>query len=171
MLDVYRKLTQNQFSPALCTLNACIEACPYSAWNAPVGGRIFCQVAFHTLFFADYYLQPNEEGLEQQPFHLQHKAMFRDYEELQDREPESLYDKADVLEYVQFVRGKADRVIGSETETVLSGPSGFERRSFTRAELHPYNMRHIQHHAAQLSLRSRLDFDIDIPWFRTGWTE
>ena len=42
------------------------------------------------------------------------------------------------------------------------------RRYFTRAELHLYNIRHIQHHAAQLILRLRLDTDVDIPWVGRG---
>jgi len=40
---------------------------------------------------------------------------------------------------------------------VLAGQSGFHRRKCSGAELHVYNIRHVQHHAAQLSLRLRLD--------------
>jgi MFS superfamily sulfate permease-like transporter len=32
-----------------------------------------------------------------------------------------------------------------------------------------YITRHIQHHAAQLILRLRRDFEVDIPWFKSGW--
>jgi len=39
----------------------------------------------------------------------------------------------------------------------------------TRAKLHVVNIRHIQHHAAQLSLRLRLDHQEDIPWFSSRW--
>jgi len=56
MLDVFKHTTTNQFEAAFCTLNACIERCPKSAWNAPIVNLLFCQVVFHTLFFADYYL-------------------------------------------------------------------------------------------------------------------
>jgi len=38
----------------------------------------------------------------------------------------------------------------------------------SRAELHIYNIRHIQHYAAQLSLRLRLDTEVDIPWVSHG---
>ena len=40
-----------------------------------------------------------------------------------------------------------------------------------RAELHVYSIRHIQHHAAQLSLRLRLDAGVAIPWIGVGWRE
>jgi hypothetical protein len=41
----------------------------------------------------------------------------------------------------------------------------------SRAELYVYNLRHIQHHAAQLSLRLRLDHGVNIAWVGSGWRE
>ena len=38
----------------------------------------------------------------------------------------------------------------------------------TRAELYVLNLRHIQHHAAQLSLRLRVDADAATPWISSG---
>jgi hypothetical protein len=72
---------------------------------------------------------------------------------------------------MEHCRKKASAVIASETSDTLSAPCGFERRGFSRAELHVYNIRHIQHHAAQLSLRLRLDAKQDIPWIGSGWRE
>jgi hypothetical protein len=42
---------------------------------------------------------------------------------------------------------------------------------FSRAELHVYNIRHIHHHAAQLSLRLRLDTGRGVDWVGSGWRE
>jgi len=42
---------------------------------------------------------------------------------------------------------------------------------FPRVEVHIYNVRHIQHHAAQLILRLRRDHKQGIPWFKSGWPE
>jgi hypothetical protein len=69
-------------------LNLSITSCPDANWNEPVANWKFCQAAFHVVFFADVYLQPSDDvdALKQQPFHLEHKADFRDYEELEDRE-------------------------------------------------------------------------------------
>ena len=39
----------------------------------------------------------------------------------------------------------------------------------SRTELHVYNIRHLQHHAAQMILRLRLDHAIDFPWHKSGW--
>jgi hypothetical protein len=62
-------------------------------------------------------------------------------------------------------------VIAAETAETLTAGCGFQRRPISRAELHVYNLRHIQHHAAQLSLRLRLDAQQEIPWIGSGWRE
>jgi hypothetical protein len=169
MLDTCRALLTHQFEAALAMLSACVDRCPEGAWNSPVGNLAFCQVAFHTLFFADLYLGPDEPSLREQQFHRENAGFFRDYEELQDRRQQLLYDRAAIKRYVDHCRRKARDVIAAETDESLTATCGFPHRTFTRAELHVYNIRHIQHHAAQLSLRLRIDFHAAIPWIGSGW--
>ena len=123
--------------------------------------------------FTDLYLQPTDdvEAFKAQAFHVQNKSAFRDYEELEDRPQVLLYEKPFVLEYLRHVRRKAQETVARETADVLAGPSGFHWRHCSRAELHVYNIRHIQHHAAQLSLRLRLDANVDVPWVSHEWKE
>lgn len=169
MIDTMKELLVHQYEAALCTLNHCIEQSPNHVWNGNVARYPFSQVVFHTLFFADVYLDAPGDGFKQQPFHVQHADFFADYEQLQWHEPVSTYDKPSIRRYMSHIRQKAARVIQAETAESLSGPCGFERRNFSRAELHIYNIRHIQHHAAQLILRLRLDSDVNVPWVGTGW--
>jgi hypothetical protein len=171
MIDVFKQLVSHQFEAALCTLSICIDKCPDSAWDAPVANYKFCQVAFHTVFYADYYLGRNDPSFREQSFHLENADFFRDYEEFIDRPPVLLYDRATIQKYIEHCRRKAPLAIAAETADSLAAPCGFPRKSFSRAELHVYSIRHIQHHAAQLSLRLRLDHQIDIPWVRTGWDD
>jgi hypothetical protein len=171
MLEAYKTLVTNQFEAALCTLNLCVDRCPEHLWNQPVGTYPVSLVAFHTLFFADFYLGADETSQKSQSFHKEHAAIFADYEQLEDREPVCRYEKGFIKAYLEHCRQKAHRVIAAETEATLNAPCGFPRKTFSRAELHPYNIRHIQHHAAQISLRLRLDAKVDIPWVRSGWQE
>jgi hypothetical protein len=171
MIDTVKSLLASQFEASLCTVAHCVAKCPAELWNAPVAKYPFCQVAFHTLFFADYYLGPDPESMRQQPFHLANPNFFADYEQLQDREPVSLYERPAIERYLAFCRTKAVATVNAETEADLTAPAKFARRNCSRAELHVYNIRHIQHHAAQLILRLRLDTDIDIPWIGAGWRE
>jgi hypothetical protein len=173
MLEILAELVAHQYEASLCTLHLAVIRCPDACWNERVANWPFCQAAFHTVFFADLYLQPNEEFevFRLQPFHVEHAAFFRDYEELEERAPVLRYEKPFVLKYLQHVRHKAQEVIARESADVLAGPSGFSWRDCSRAELHVYNIRHIQHHAAQLGLRLRLDADVDIPWVGHAWKE
>lgn len=171
MIRTLQGLLVSQFEASLCTLRHCIARCPDEIWNAPVAKYPFCQTAYHTLFFTDYYLGPDAESLRQQSFHLANQQLFGDYEQLQEREPESLYDKPQIDAYLEFCRDKAVATISAETEEDLAAPAKFARKNFSRAELHIYNIRHIQHHAAQLILRLRLDSDVDIPWIGAGWRD
>jgi hypothetical protein len=169
LFDEFQRLIGHQYEATLCTLSLCIERCPEAGWHAPVVNLTFCQAAFHTLFFTDYYLEPDERGFRDQPFHREHAEFFRDYEELLPRKPVHRYDRPDVARYLTFCREKAARVVASETEESLTAVCGFPPRTCSRAELHLYNIRHVQHHAAQLSLRLRLDAGTDIPWVGSGW--
>jgi hypothetical protein len=171
MIETVKRLIASQYEASLCTLAHCIAKCPEGLWNVRVAKYPFCQVAFHTLFFADYYLGPDADSLRQQPFHLANPDLFGDYEQLQEREPESLYEMRQIEGYLAFVRGKAAATIAAETETDLCAAARFARRNCSRAELHVYNIRHIQHHAAQLILRLRLDTGVDIPWIGAGWRD
>ena len=171
MLNLFKQLVANQYEASLCALNACIDRCPETAWNAPVVNLAFCQAAFHVLFFTDLYLGPNVPSLREQAFHREHADAFRDYEELEPRRQQLLYDRAFVMSYLQHCRNKAAEVTHAETIETLQVPAGFDWLKFPRAELHVYNIRHIQHHAAQLMLRLRLDFDEDFRWVGSGWRE
>jgi DinB superfamily len=171
VVDLFREVIRSQYEAALCVVDTCVRRCPESVWQARVGHFLFNQVAFHTVFFADLYLERSEAEFKRQPFHVDNGHIFRRYEELGDEPPKETYDVASVRSYIGHCRRKAADVAAAETEQSLKGPSGFPWRKCSRAELHVYNIRHIQHHAAQLSLRLRLDTGIDIPWIAHGWRD
>lgn len=174
MPDLLHEVLAHQFEASLGALNVVIARCPDAIWHEPVANWKFCQAAFHTVFFTDVYLQPSEDpvALKAQAFHQSHQAQFRDYEELEDRPQVHTYDKSFVREYLLFVRQKAQDTIARESAQVLAGQSGFSWRKCSRAELHVYSIRHIQHHAAQLGLRLRQHSpDITIPWVSHAWVE
>jgi hypothetical protein len=162
------QLLENQLDAALQTLHYCIECCPVSAWDEAQGDFPFSQVVFHTLFYTDYYLGRDSQPFKNQKFHVQHAAVFSDYEELENKQPQHLYTRDFCLAYLEHCRGKVRSVMSGETETSLAGPSGIDFRHCNRAELHVYNVRHIQHHAAQLGFRIQLLTTQYMPWFTGG---
>jgi len=160
----------SQFEAALATLGLCVHAAPERVWNGNVARYPFSQAAFHALFFADVYLGLEPAALKPQPFHQAQPELFGDYEQMEDVEPVGVYTKEQIKLYLVFCREKAVAVLAAETEESLAAMARFGR-PITRAETHLYNIRHIQHHAAQLILRLRQEADIDIPWIGSGWRE
>ncbi len=171
MIPIMRSMLVNQFEASLRTLGLCVARCPDELWDVRVGNHPFSQVAFHTVFFADYYLGLEPESLRKQAFHTSNPTLFGDYEQLQDREPVAVYERPPIEAYLIFCHAKAVATIAAETEESLRAPARFHRRDMSRVELYVYNIRHIQHHAAQMSLRLRLDASVEIPWIGAGWGE
>ena len=171
MHDTFKQLIANQYEASLSTLMYCAKKCPDAQWNVLVARYPFNQVLFHTLFFADFYLGYDAKSFRSQSFHKENRDLFADYEQLSDREPQSVYSRNQIEKYGKFCVEKALETVVLETEQSLCSEACFERREFSRAELHVYNIRHIQHHAAQLILRLRIDADVDIPWIGSGWRD
>jgi hypothetical protein len=169
MLDAFKTLVTRQYEAALSMLKASVDKCPEAVWNSRGANYKFCQLVFHTLIFTDLYLgHDDEESFRRQPFHRRNEGFFGDYEEFEDRAPVRLYDKASILAYLEHCRSKAVEVMEGETADTLSTRAE-SRRSLSRAELHIYNIRHIQHHAGQLSLRLRLETGDGVDWVGSGW--
>jgi len=77
--------------------------------------------------------------------------------------PNRVYTKEELLNYLEHGRQKSRKVIDSLTEETAHQPCGF-KKDLTVAELYLYNMRHLQHHAAQLNLLLRQQTDSAPRW-------
>lgn len=165
MIDTLKNLIIHQFSASLDTLNYCIESCPDAEWQKDHKDAPFSQVVFHTLFYADFYLGRDSIPFKEQPFHIEHKDIFSEYEEMEDKIPENRYEKPFCLDYLAHCKAKLKATVEAETAETLAGESGIDFRKISRAELYVYNLRHIQHHAAQLGLRIQMVTGKETPWF------
>lgn len=171
MLGNYKTLIKNQYEAAFRTLKHCIDKCSEESWGKPVCNHQFSQSVFHGLFFADLYLGPNPDVISDQAFHSEHAAIFEGYEEMEHRPPVKTYEREFINLYLEHCREKAKSKVAEFTEEILQAKSGFHWIDGSAAEVHVYNIRHIQHHAAQLSLRLRIDSKVDVPWVKSGWEE
>jgi len=164
-----RSVIVSQIRAALTMLRAAIEACPDSLWNRGSDDNRFWVLAYHALFFAHLYLFPSEKAFEPWPVRIEGRPeMGRDHlGDWTKLRPEDLYAKSDVLAYCTHVEGLvADRV----ASTPFDQPVDFSwiRPPCTQLELHLYNLRHIQHHAGQLSERLRQATGSGIDWVKTA---
>jgi hypothetical protein len=167
MLDFLATILTGQFEAALCMMNQCVQACQGQHWEGKIANDTFRQVAYHTLFFVDLYLSPDENAFELRD--LNHRGG-------DERGPtlSAGLSRDETLNYLAICRQKMVETLAAETKQSLEGPSGFSWRKFSRGELHLYNIRHVQHHTGQLSayLR-RVDQALADPkalrWVGTGW--
>jgi hypothetical protein len=144
MIEYVRATLISQYEAALSMLNQCVAACPAEHWDAKIGNGPFRWVVYHTLFFTDLYLTTSNEEFELRDLHR------RVGDEREDRACLGL-EHVEALEYATVCRAKIPVTLSIETPELLAGPSGFSWYPISRGELHLVNIRHIQHHAGQLS--------------------
>jgi hypothetical protein len=127
-------------------LRESIERCPERLWTSGWGGAEFWRLAYHAIFFLDFYLHRRESDFSPPPFH-------RDDAIFLEAEPSGeAYSKTMVLEYLRQVRGRARALLGELTEDDLTAPSPVPWYTIQRGEFLLNNLRHAQHHVGQLNL-------------------
>jgi hypothetical protein len=167
MIDFMKRIVVGQFEAALAMLGECVRRCPAERWEERMAAYTVRQLAYHTLYFVDLYLSRGEAAFEPRELHQRGGD---------EREPviSAGLSQQETLEYLAICRQKLLEALAAETEESLRGPSGFSWLSFSRGELHLYNLRHVQHHAAQLSAHLRrvepaFQDRRALPWVATGW--
>jgi hypothetical protein len=149
---ILRAVLKSQYHASLAMLREAVERCPPEEWLSTNHKNAFWQVSYHALFFAHLYLQRDE-------------AAFRLWEQHRgggDGIAGEPYTQAQVLEYWEF----CDRMIDDAVDALDLDriESGFSWYRMSKLEHQFVNIRHIQHHAAQLIDRVRSAADVGIRW-------
>jgi len=155
MQDV-RSVLKSQYHAALAMLRDAIEQCPDAEWLSRDHKNAFWQVAYHVLFFAHLYLQQNETTF----------VLWSQHHGDDDGTRGEPYSKAQVLEYWSFVDHAVDGAV--DLLDLESPESGFSWYTMSKLEHQLVNIRHVQHHSAQLADRLRSAADIGIKWVGSG---
>ena len=159
-----KEIIWQQFGAAIDMLENAIVACPNEVWGSRLELSEFWYLAFHTLFWLDFYLSESSEGFyPPAPFTLV---------ELDPAGllPERVYSKDELINYLEHGRRKCRVVINSMTEEKSDQHFVFESFDLNFTELLLYNMRHVQHHAAQLNLILRQKINSAPRWVRQSKT-
>jgi DinB superfamily len=143
----------SQFGAAISMLENAIDACPEEVWADSEQQPAYWYLVYHTLFFLDYYLADAPEEFAPPPMFA------RDELDPAGVMPERRFTREEMRAYLADGRRRCrERVAGMDEEGARA-PCGFPGKEMSRFELHIYNLRHVQHHAAQLNLilRQRTD--------------
>ena len=162
-------MTWSQFGAAMDMLGNAIAACPEDLWSEGSRGVAgFWSVAHHTLFWLDFYASvAGAEDFGPPP-------PFTRSELDESAQPDRVYRPAELLDYLAYCRRKCRTTVLGMTDARAAEPCPGDRarygaawrdleaelayvarRGLSHGELLLYNMRHVQHHAAQLNLLLR----------------
>ena len=161
MDTMWRTALWRQFGAAIDTLDNALEACPDALWTQrlwrtppppwfPPRFAEFWYVTFHALTWLDLYLSgvPEEAFTPPAPFA---QGMLDSREAL----PERPYTKEELHAYLASLRQKCRATLVALTDERARQPCEYpwtEGKAVSFLELQLYNLRHVQEHAAQLSL-------------------
>jgi hypothetical protein len=149
-----------QFGAAIDMLENAIHACPIDIWGDSSAEGQFWYISYHTLFFLDFYSTASPDDFAPpQPFtlaELDPAGLF----------PERVYNKTELLKYLDHCRNKCREAIIDFTGEKSHQFYVFESLKLNFTELLLYNMRHVQHHTAQLNMILRLNINSAPKWVR-----
>ena len=151
-----REFSWSQLGASIDMLQDVLEAAPDDLWSEEVDPQSFWHIAFHTIFWLDFYSSPSREGFAPpEPFGIEELS----YGSVLPR----AYSRAELLGYLDRARSNARaNVLQLTPETALEPAD--TRRGMARLELVMYTMRHTQHHAGQLIRMLRLHADTGTKW-------
>jgi hypothetical protein len=155
---------KSQLLASLYMLKDCIDRCPDKEWNERHNDYPFSQIIFHTLFDCDLNLSENEEELKEQIFHRENRQEYGNYEELDDRIKENLYERIFITKYYKHCLVKIEEKLKNRTSDELLLPNSDFYKSMTKMERYVNCIRHTQHHVAQLGLRLQFITGKEMDW-------
>ena len=153
MENDWKEAVWRQFGAAIDMLENAMRACPDALWDDRSREPEFWYLVYHTLFWLDFYLSDSTEGFAPPaPFTL---------EEMDPAGvlPERPYTKAELQAYLDHGRAKCRATVAALTDERARDRCRFGSSEGSFLELLLDNMRHVQHHTAQLNLilRQRTD--------------
>lgn len=143
-----------QFGAAIDMLENAINRCRQEFWDTE---RKFGYIAYHCLFWLDYYLTL-------EPSTFKPPAPFTLTEFEKGALPDRAYSKEELLTYLSFGRKKCYGLLSTMTDEISTSRWKNDHKDYPLIEILLYNMRHVQHHTAQLNLLLRQEIN-DAP----GW--
>ncbi|MGH9387012.1 MAG: hypothetical protein ACRD2N_22310 [Vicinamibacterales bacterium] len=158
---------KSQYHASLAMLRDAIEQCPDRLWLDTTNTNAFWQIAYHVLFYTHLYLHEDEASFRPWARHqstVQYPSGVPGRAATDPTLPRFAdpYAKGHVLEFWSICDGMVDEVVDrldlSRTEC------GFWWYKMSKLEHQLVNIRHIQHHTAQLMDRLRASQAIGIKW-------
>jgi len=163
-MDVKAALA-GQYHAALDALKGAIKGCPEDLWEDGKTSAPYWQVVYHTLFYTHLYLSEELKAFEAWEHHRE------EYQSMRVKPARGAkkglvivkYTKEEMLAYWTFVDGHVDAQM--KKMDLEAGKCGFWwYEPMNKLEHQINNIRHIQHHAAALAMRLRVNGGKGVGW-------
>jgi hypothetical protein len=161
MIEILKRCLWRNFGASIDMLKNAVMMWPEENTNT---NKKFFYIAYHCVVFLDYYLTiPPKDFLSPLPFTLTEISEIPE-DAIDDVVPDKIYTKKELLDYLQSAREKCRKVITdlteeklgerwiTESEELYLALASSASIKYSVLEILFYNMRHVQHHAAQLNL-------------------
>jgi hypothetical protein len=165
--DTLRPILKSQYHAALAMLRQAIDNCPDELWLKSSNANAFWQIAYHVIFFTHLYLHKEDADFVPWSGHQDDvaypSAIKGGYKnEGAARELPVPYTRAQVLEYCDECGRLVDQAVDSFD--LDAATCGFWWYEMGKLEHQFVNIRHLQHHTAQLVDRLRNEAGIAVSW-------
>jgi hypothetical protein len=159
-----RSVLKSQYHAAIEMLEQAVQRCPDDLWLSGEHPNAFWHVAYHALFVTHMYLQTSVEAfspLEQHRDTYQFLGPVPGNPQLSPKIGEP-YSKAKIVEYLQLCKAEIDNAV--DGFDLAAQESGFPWYKMSKLEHQLVNLRHLQHHTAQLADRLRRSAGLGVSW-------
>jgi lambda repressor-like predicted transcriptional regulator len=155
----------SQYKASLRMLRKALEKTPNELWNDTESHNPVWQIGYHVLWSTKFYLEANPESYVPWANAIEGAESLGGSEEWENPEEgialSGYHPREELLSFAEDLESTLPQSIKA---IPLDNDSGFEWYPFSRLELHLNNIRHIQHHTAQIIERLKQKGLRGFPW-------
>ena len=145
---IFLDAISEQYGAAIAMLKKNLKMCPKEVWDDRTSGPPFWQVAYHVMWYLDWYLSDSKQARES------FKSKYG--EELSqdlNKSPEITLTRTQLLDYLSDIKEKTKIRFEKVTSDELLQSSLFEWHGSSVLSSLLYNLRHLMLHIGALNLR------------------
>ncbi|MFX1425856.1 MAG: DinB family protein [Promethearchaeota archaeon] len=147
-MEIIKDALNEQYGAAIGMLEQNLKSCPDEVWDDRIGGPPFWQVAYHAMWYLDWYLSDSKDARNNFKWKFGRKIpnALRNTSEL-------VLTQEQLFEYLSEIKEKAKSRFDNLTSDELIQPSIFEWHGNSVLSSVLYNLRHVMLHIGALNLR------------------
>ena len=157
----FRSATKSQYHAALDMMHHCIKECSVDLWTSPHFVNPYWRIVYHTLFYFRLYLHQDLDDHVHWERHRKGAQNLTLDPNATEVEP---YSKKNMSDFVEHCHMMVDDAV--DHMDLTRDDCGFYWYKVAKLEHMMVNLRHLQHHIAQLQDRLRNVENVGVKWVR-----